>query len=163
MFRKCLREYCVLLRLFERFPEYSLNIPRILKPNIRLRIFRECSANIRITRIFSNVPSGMFAEYSLNILRRIFRFSIWGTFREHSGNISNRRTPNTRRIFAQTIPEHSLNIFLLPGLCQYLRSCASCTCYAVPAARRSTKNYLQRRLTQDTTCAVTKRRWNVFF
>ena len=37
--------------------------------------------------IFSNVLSGMFAEYSLNILKRIFGFSIRGTFSEHSGNI----------------------------------------------------------------------------
>ena len=62
----------------------------------------------------------MFAEYSLNILRRIFGSSILGIFSEYSGNISNRRTPNTQRIFSQTFSEHSLNIFLLPGFRQHL-------------------------------------------
>jgi len=72
----------------------------------------------------------MFAECSLNNPRRIFGSSIRGIFSEYSGNISNRRTPNTQRIFAQTFPEHSLNIFLLPGprslLCRPGVSCFVC-------------------------------------
>jgi len=71
------------VRLFKYSPNVCWMFP-ILESNIRLRIFREYS---RITRIFSSVPSGMFAEFTLNILRRIFGFSIRGTFSEHSGNI----------------------------------------------------------------------------
>ena len=90
---------------------YSKNVPGMFA-----RIFAECLDFVCLK--YSLNVCWMFPGYWNRIfllVRQIFGSSIRGIFSEHAGNISNGRTPNTQRIFAQTFPEHSLNIFLLPG------------------------------------------------
>jgi len=109
MYRECSRKYALSVRGSSVwiFHECSPNVTRILEPNILLRIFRENSANIRITFGYFQIFPAESSQYiSWIFLDKIFGFSIRGTFSEHSGNIQT----DELLTLSEYLREHSRNI-----------------------------------------------------